>query len=205
LSPDGPELTNEERLFVENVLIDGNRTRAYKELHPHVKYETAARMGHDWASRPHVAAEIAAGRQAQIDRFRLRADTVTTEVLRIAFSDLARTVGPDGRLLPVPQMPLDVRSAISSIKVGRERVVDRSTTTTKGKGKTTRTKTTVYERTIELRLWNKMEALDRLANMLGMKATLPPIEVLLDLLPVPVALQLRDLLVGEGPKNGTGK
>lgn len=187
-------LTNEERLFVENVLIDGNRTRAYREVFPkHMSYHSAAAAASRMAKRPHVAQEIRAGRAAIARKFQLGQNQVTQELMRIAFSDLVYAVDANDQLVPLRRIPLELRRAISSVDVLRERV----TTTRNGKTKTTRT-----ECVIRYKLWNKLDALDKLANMLGLKTSIPPIEVLFNMLPRELAEQLRIALASQPRQNG---
>jgi phage terminase small subunit len=76
---------------------------------------------------------------------------VIEELARIGLLDPGRMFADDGTLLPIKQMPADVRAAISSIEVEELRADD---------GK-------VIGRTKKVKLWDKNSAADKLLRHLG--------------------------------------
>ena len=86
-------------------------------------------------------------------------------------------------------MPAEVRRAVRSVKVSRERVTRRVIR----RGKTTTT-TTVRECVIEVKFWDKMAALERLFRHLGLDTPIPPLESLFRSLPPRLADGVRAAL-----------
>lgn len=194
--PDEDPLSPTERQFVENYLVDGNATRAYRETLPGVSYAAARTNASRMLALPHIRREIEAGRAMQVRRHRLRASDVMEEIIRIAYSDPVRLLSRTGEVLPLRDVPEPLRRAVASVEVCREHVA----TTRNGQ-----TRTTTTTRIIKYRFWNKMEALDRLANTLGMKTSIPPLEVLLRMLTPEVAEGVRAALLSpsqNGHQNG---
>ena len=67
--------------------------------------------------RPHIAAAVEAAHLARLARFELKADDVLRELLRIGMSDVADAFDAHGNLLPIREMPRDLRRAVSSMEV----------------------------------------------------------------------------------------
>ena len=179
-------LDENETLFVAEYLVDRNCAHAYRRLHPEANHQNARRLGWELRHRPNVDAEIQAAINAQRVRKRATADGVIDELARIANSDILDLYDPSTHQLRHPRhIPFETRRVIASMRVSRER----TTTTTRG-----RTRTTVVESTIEYRLWNKLDALGKLANHFGLSTELPPLEVLLRALPHELAQAVRSAL-----------
>ncbi len=200
--PDAAPLSADEQRFVDEWLVDRNQTLAVLRAFPDVRGHREARgRGSDYAGRPHVRAEMRAVRHAQRLRCRVNADEALEEMARLAFSDILGLFDPRTQLLRLPRhIPLQVRKAISSVKISRERrtVVNDATNSTR---------TTVTDSVIEYKLWDKNAALARLWEYLGLKTTIPPLEALLSLLPAPMRDEVRRHMgAGTAPStNGNGK
>ena len=136
--------------------------------------------------KANIRAEIATARRAQQRRTRITADKALREVARVAFSDIGDLFDDEGRLLETRRVPLETR-ALASVKVSRERTTRRVTRA----GRSTTTET-VRECVIEYRFANKLEAIGKLFNYLGLAASVPPLEVLLLSLPPALAAELRE-------------
>ena len=108
-------LTPRQERFAAEYLVDLNGTQA--AIRAGYSATGANVTGVRLLSNPTVAALIAAGKEKQADRLEVRADTVLREILRIATTDLAQAFDESGNLLPIHQMPEDVRRAIASVKV----------------------------------------------------------------------------------------
>ena len=187
--PEEIPLSDNERLFVEEWLVDRNTTHAYMRTFPDcVNYSTAARNGSRLRHQPNVAREIHAALAAQAARVRVRGDNVVRELARIAFSDILDLFDPRTNQLRNPRnIPLDTRRVISSITVTRER----RSVTQRG-----RTRTTVTESEVKYTLWNKMEALKELSSYLGLNAKVTPLEAFLQALPTQLREAVRLALEG---------
>lgn len=187
---------------MDEYLIDEKAVRAYLAAtvqegeRGSTTYASAARQASRWLREPHIQAAIRAGQRDARQRSQATANKVLREIGWIAFADLV-DLWDDGnqcyRTNP-RHMPMETRRAIQSIKVRRETVRVRYNG---------RTRTETREQIIEFKLWSKTDALQKLCNHLGLKTALPPLEVLLSLLPPPVAEQLKAMLA-EPSMNGNG-
>src|SRR5262249_17219203 len=143
----------------------------------------AARVGASrLVAKDNIREEIRAARAEQQRRTRITADKVLREIARVAFSDLIDLFDDEGRFRNPRAVPLEARHAIASVRVSRERVTRR--VTRKGK---TRTTTTTRESVLGYRLWNKLDALGKLAKHLGLNVEITPPEALLTAMPAELA------------------
>ncbi len=186
-------LTNEELLFINEYMIDRKGGPAYQRLHPDcLSMRSACVIAHEMRTRLNVAAEIRERIRQHGVRCGVKADTVIQEIKRIGFSDILDLFDPNTNLLRAPRhIPLDLRRAIASVKVSRARV-----STTRNR----RTTTKVTESFVEYRFWNKLDALAKLSNRLGLNTEIPSIEQFLLMLPRPLAIQVRDALLKQPTK-----
>jgi phage terminase small subunit len=190
-------LTAAQQRFVDAYIATPNAVRAYRAAYPNTSYRSAAVQAHWLLKKPNIRAEIEAGRRAQQRRTRLSADRVLRELARVAFADVGELFDPDGRLREPHRVPLETRRALASVKVTRERVTRRVTRD----GETTTTET-VHESVVEYRFASKMDALGRLCDCLGLSASLPPLQVVLSLLPPPLAVRVRQCMAEMVPQSG---
>lgn len=190
--PRDAPLSDDERAFVLRWFALRNRTAAYLEAFPHVAPRSAAVHGSEFSNRPHVKAYYQALVQAQARRVNATADESIREVMRIAYSDPYYLYDENNCVLPVRRMPFEMRRAIASVKVGRERVTSRRTTTRKGKKGTTKTTVVTTEQTVEVKLWPKLEAQKMLGQFFGwVKPGQPELEAMLALFPKDIADEAR--------------
>lgn len=184
--PRDRELDDDERLFVEQYLVDRNQYRAYRRTFPGTSARVARSHAYLMARRPHVRAEIQAGIAEQRRRCRVKADAALEELAVVAFSDVLGVFDPETNTLLNPRhIPYDTRKAVKSIKVSRER---RSVT------RAGRTTTTVTETVVEYQFWDKLNALNQLREFLGLKTEIAPVEALMATLPPAAAAVLRQLM-----------
>lgn len=183
----GPdELSDDEARFVAEYLVDRVAAHAYRRVHPNCTHETARAAGLHMRRRPRVAREIAAALDAQNRRVRVSADRALKEIARIAFSDILDYYNPVTQNLYTPrQIPLDARRAIASIRVLR------SVTVVTRNGRDTRT---VTEQEVEYKLWNKLDALEKLCRHLGINTSIPPLEALLAMFPPALSAAIRQAM-----------
>ena len=145
------ELTPNQKLFCEEYAIDRNGSRAYKAVYKGVTKDKTAEQ---CASRLLSSnAKVKAYVDKLLAKLAFKAEVTAERVLKeeacLAYSDIGEIF--DGEtLIPVNQIPEDIRRAISSVKV--------NTKTFKGETETT----------YEYRFWDKGAALKRLEKHLGM-------------------------------------
>lgn len=175
-------------MFVDEYMVDRKGGPAWRRMRPDcLSMISACRIAHEIRNRVNVAAEIRERIRIQSVRCRVRSDDVILEMCRIGFSDILDLFDPHTNLLHRPRsIPLDLRRAVASVKVSRQR-----TSTTRNR----RTTTKVTESVVEYKLWNKLDALAKLGNRLGLNTEIPSIEALLQMLPRPLAIQVRDALL----------
>ena len=176
-----------------NKSIDANATRAYRVAHPDTTYGTCRTESSRLLANPNVAAEVKAARRAQSRRCRVKADAVLRELASVAFADIAELFDDAGMLLPTRRIPIAVRRAIQSIRVRRERTTTRTTTVRRGNATITTSVVTAV-REIEYRFADKLDALNRLCDFLGLDTSIMPLDALLLSLPPDLAAQVRDAL-----------
>lgn len=189
-------LTEEQQRFVDEYVRDPNATLAYRRAYPGVGYATAGANGHKLLKNPQIQGEIAAARAAQQRRIRVDADRVVREIARVGFADVLDLFDADGCLLPLRDVPIGTRRAVASVKVRQERVK----WTTAGETTVTRA-----ERVVEVKLADKLTALEKLGKHLGLFRELPPLEAVLALLPDAVRESVRrELAAALPPAGGAG-
>src|SRR5262249_45227091 len=166
-------LTEKQRRFVAEYLIDRNGTAAYRRAFPRAGYNTARTEAARLLAKPCIRDELRAARQEHARRCRTDAARVTRELATIAFADI-RDIFDDGwRMVPLSEIPPATRRAISRVTVRR---------------------TPNGAELVSVVLSPKLAALDRLARHLGLYKELPPLEVLLNALPPPFAAEVRRAL-----------
>lgn len=185
-------LSDRQRAFVHEYLIDLNATAAYKRA----GYRATGRAAENAASRllgfVGVAAAIAAAQAQRAARLDVSADAVVRELARLAFSDLRKLVkwGPAGvELLDSTHLSDDAAACVESV----------TQTTSESGG------------SLKIKLHAKSSALKLLGEHLGVFRERDPLESLLALLPADVAGPLRELLArrlseaGAGASSGAGQ
>lgn len=147
-------LNPNQRLFVEALLADRqfNPTNAAKAA----GYKNAPQAANKLLKNKLVAAAIGKAIEERRYAFKLDAQRVLQELSCIGFFDIRKLFDEKGRLLEVAQYGEDAARAVQSIKVSYS---------TSGQGDEVET-----IKTVEIKLWNKIAALELLAKHLGMMA-----------------------------------
>lgn len=143
-------VTDKQRTFVDEYLIDLNATRAYKAVYKSCKKDEAAAVNASKLLRNAKVTEYLSQRQRELQqRTEITQDKVVRELAAIAFADIADYVqvkDDDGlpmvEITPTCEIPKSKRAAIASIKQGNNG--------------------------IEVKLHNKLDALDKLGRHFGM-------------------------------------
>jgi len=109
------ELTDKQKAFCEEYLIDFNGTAAAKRAGYSPK--TARVMAQQNRESQAVIDHLGKLIQERSQRTQVTADRVITEAARIAFSDLRALFDDNGALLPVNAWPNEAAPAIASVEV----------------------------------------------------------------------------------------
>lgn len=140
------QMTEKQRRFCDEYLIDLNATRAYKAAYPSVKKDESA---HACAAKLLRKATVKSYLDERIrerqKRTEITQDRVLREIAAIAFADIGDVVSVSGGavcLVDTDGLPEEKRKMISGIKEGREGV--------------------------EVKMYDRLKALELLGKHLGM-------------------------------------
>ncbi len=143
-------ITEKQKAFVEEYLVDLNATRAYKAIYKNCKKDETAQVNASRLLRNAKVSAYLAQRQKELQkRTEVTQESVLSELAAIAFADVADYVQvidegglPMVCLTPTKDIPASKRAAIAGIKQGNNG--------------------------IEVKLHNKLDALDKLGRHLGL-------------------------------------
>lgn len=148
-------LTDRQRRFVEEYLVDMNATAAYKRAGYAARGNAAEVNAARLLRNAQVQAAIQAGQSARSERVGITQDRVLDELSLLAFSDLTHyAVDDNGEVTLAAGAPVGAMRAIQSIK---RRI------TTRGSGASQE-----VTREVEIRLWNKPEPLKLAGQHVGL-------------------------------------
>lgn len=147
-------LTPRQERFAQEYVLTGNAAEAYRRAYPRSQkwaestlYPRASTL----LTHSKVSARIHGLQQKLNEKFEITAERLLQEQARIALFDFRKLYDGDGKLIDPREMPDDVASAVSSVKVKRVFREDGN-----------------YEDIIELKLWNKNTALESLFKNKGL-------------------------------------
>lgn len=116
-------LTDRQRRFCDEYLVDLNATRAYMAAYPAVKKEsTAAVCASQLLRNPKIETYLAERKNAQRERVQIRQDDVLRELASIAFVDVTDIVSvKNGRvhIADTDSLPPEKRKIIAGLKEGQ--------------------------------------------------------------------------------------
>lgn len=107
-------LNPRQKRFVEAYLVDPNAKQA--AIAAGYSAKTAETAGPRLYRNVQVRAEIDKRNEKRADKAGIKAETVIAELVRFALLDIGKAFRPDGTLLPLHEMPEDVRRAISGFE-----------------------------------------------------------------------------------------
>lgn len=120
----GPKLTDKQRRFVDEYMIDMNATQA--AIRAGYSEKTAAEMGYENLRKPQIANEIEARRAKLAEKAGVTVESITAELAKIGFSNMLDYVRtrPDGLAeVDLSTMTRDQAAALTEVKVERRKVV----------------------------------------------------------------------------------
>ncbi len=152
-----PKLTPKQRRFVEEYLIDLNASQAARRAGYSKK--TAHRIGAENLQKPVIQAAIKAALDAASKRAEVTVDDILRELKHISFARLTDVIHWDDDGVRVKTSEALDDSAIATVQSVRFQEVKNEYGTTK---------------TIQVKQYDKLAALEKLARRLGFYNTQPP-------------------------------
>lgn len=114
-------MTDAQKRFCDEYLIDLNATRAYKVAYPNTKKEeTASSNGSRMLRNDKVQKYISEKIKEQEKRTKVTQDMVIRELAKIAFLDIRKLYTESGQLKNIADIDSDVAGAISSLETLEE-------------------------------------------------------------------------------------
>lgn len=155
----GRELTDRQAMFVREYLIDLNATQAaIRAGYCKKNKDNADKVGPDLMKNSAVAKAIQNAMSARATRVEVKSDDVLRELAQIAFCDIGEAYAEDGRLLPIKDIPVNVRKAMAGVKVYEDFLEGDK-----------------VGETVEAKFWNKNQALEVLGKHLKLFAGDAPV------------------------------
>jgi phage terminase small subunit len=115
------QLTNAQKRFCDEYLIDLNATRAYKVAYPKCKEDETANAASSRMLRNVKVQEYISEKQKEIEkRTEVTQDMVIKELAKIAFLDIRKLYTENGQLKNVADIDSDTAGAISSLETLEE-------------------------------------------------------------------------------------
>lgn len=108
-------LTNKQRRFVDEYLIDLNATQA--AIRAGYSQRNADKIGHELLGKTRVSECLAERMKAREARTEITQDRVLQEYAKLAFLDPRRFYDEAGALIPVNLLPADVAAALVGVDV----------------------------------------------------------------------------------------
>lgn len=114
-------MTEAQKRFCDEYLIDLNATRAYKVAYPNCKKdETASAAGSRMLGNVKVQEYIAIHQKQREERTQVTQDKVIQELAKIAFADIRELYSDTGSLKNIKCLEDNIAGAISSIETFEE-------------------------------------------------------------------------------------
>lgn len=116
------DLTDKQRLFVDEYLVDLNATQA--AIRAGYSTDTARSIGSENLSKPDIQEFIAERMKDRENRTQITQDKVLKELAKLAFFDIRKIYDDSGNLIPITELDDDSAAAIVGIDVVEVKVGD---------------------------------------------------------------------------------
>ena len=114
-------MTDAQKRFCNEYLIDLNATRAYKVAYPNCKKdETASAAGSRMLGNVKVQEYIKEQQKEREERTKITQDMIVNELAKIAFLDISNLYNENGGLKNIQDIDENTRRAISSLETFEE-------------------------------------------------------------------------------------
>lgn len=161
-------MTDAQKRFCDEYLIDLNATRAYKVAYPRCKKDETANAASSRMLRNVKVQEYISEKQQEIEkRTEVTQDMVIKELANIAFFNIKNIYNGNGTLKAVKDIDEETIRAISSVKVLQKAGAMKINIDMDGKDNEVPIEH-IQEQTIEFKTNDKVKALELLGKHLGM-------------------------------------
>lgn len=106
-------LTNKQKMFVKEYLIDLNATQA--AIRAGYSEKTAGQIGEENLKKPEIASAVQAEMDKRAKRIEITQDSVMQELAKIGFGNIRNLYAEDGSLMHVQDMPESVTATIQEV------------------------------------------------------------------------------------------
>ena len=144
-------MTPKQERFIAEYLIDLNATQA--AIRAGYSPKTAKQQASGLLSNVNLSGKLAEARAKQAEAAGIRASDVLGHMRHVGFSDPRRLLDERGNMLPMKDWPDDVAAAFSPLELTKRNL-------TAGDG--------VQEEVVKVKAWDKLKALERLGEHLGL-------------------------------------
>lgn len=160
-------MTDAQKRFCDEYLIDLNATRAYKVAYPRCKKDETANAASSRMLRNVKVQEYISEKQQEIEkRTEITQDMVIKELANIAFFNIKNIYNGNGTLKAIKDIDEETIRAISSVKVLQKAGAMKISIDMKGKDNEVPIEH-IQEQTIEFKTNDKVKALELLGRHLG--------------------------------------
>jgi phage terminase small subunit len=144
-------LTDKQERFCQEYIIDLNGTQA--AIRAGYSEKTSGAIAEQNLKKLEIQERVQQLQQKIQERVEITADNVVKELAKIGFMDIGELYDEDGNIKKIGDLSVKAKASISSVKV-----------TEKSYG---RDDNETFEKTIEMKLWDKGKALVELGRHLG--------------------------------------
>lgn len=118
---EGSELTDKQKIFVLEYLVDLNATQA--AIRAGYSEKSARCIASENMDNPKIQAEIQRQMDARASKVGVTSELVLGELLKIATFDIRKAFDEGGNLLPINELPEEIAKSISGIETYVENVI----------------------------------------------------------------------------------
>lgn len=114
-TPKEPKLTNKQRIFVNEYLIDLNATQA--AIRAGYSEKTAAEIGYEYLRKPQIAKAVQEAMDKRVDKLEITSERVLAEIAKMAFFDVRKLFDADGAPIHITSLDDETAAAIAGLDV----------------------------------------------------------------------------------------
>lgn len=161
-------MTDAQKIFCDEYLIDFNATRAYKVAYKRCKKDETARANSSRLLTNANIQEYISEKQKETEkRTEITQDMIVKELARIGFFNIKDIYNKDGTLKQIANIDDDTSRAIASVKTLQKAGAMKISINPNGKDEEVPIEH-ISEQTIEFKINDKVKALELLGRHLGM-------------------------------------